>query len=110
MKFGNLFGNRADNDGGELAIMTERIIIKSDKIMKKGLATSMNFDRVQDMDSDDIEMMRDCSALWTESKDYVMKVANLLDQIPEIKKDQEDIKRQLAECRSLLREIARREA
>lgn len=110
MKFSGLFGNRADNDGGELANMTERIIIKSDKIMKKGLTTSMDFDRVQDMDSDDFEMMRDCSALWTESKDYVMKVANLLDQIPEIRKEQETIKKQLAECQSLLREIARREA
>lgn len=111
MKFGKLFGNRADNDGGELANMTERIIIKSDKIMKKGLATSMDFDSVQNMDSDDFEMMRDCSALWNESKDYVMKTANLLDQIPEIKKNQEDIKKQLAEIRLLLREIAsKREA
>ena len=111
MKFSGLFGNRSDNDGGELANMTERIIIKSDKIMKKSLAASMDFDRAQDMDSDDFEMMRDCSALWTETKDYIMKTANLLDQIPQIKKDQEDIKKQLAECQSLLREIAsKREA
>lgn len=111
MKFRNLFGNRADNDGGELANMTEKIIIKSDKIMKMGLATSMDFDRVRDMDSDDFEMMRDCSALWNDSKDYVMKTANLLDQIPEIKKEQETIKRQLEEIQALLRMIAsKREA
>ena len=110
MKISEL-GNRADNDGGELAKMTESIIKKSDKIMNKGLATSMEFDRVRDMDSDDFEMMRDCSDLWNDSKDYVMKTANLLDQIPEIKKEQEVIKRQLEEIQALLRMIAsKREA
>ena len=111
MKFRNLFGNRADNDGGELANMTERIIIKSDKIMKMGFATSMSFENVENMDSDDFEMMRDCSALWNESKDYVMKTANLLDQIPKIQEDQKVIRKQLSEIQLLLREIAsKREA
>ena len=104
MKFGDLF--KKENDGKDLEMATMEIIEKSDRIMKKGIASSMRLDAIQNMDSDDIEMMRDCSALWSMSKDYTMKVAVILNQIPEIQKEQKTIKKQLEECQALLREIA----
>lgn len=108
MKWSDLFKKEVDDKS--LAIATDEIIESSNEIVRKGIASSMRFDVIQNMSSEDIEMMRECSKLWSMSTEYAMKVAVILDQIPEIKKEQETIKKQLEECRSLLREIARREA
>lgn len=108
MKWSDLFKKEVDDKS--LAIATDEIIERSNEIVRKGIASSMRLDAIQNMSSEDIEMMRECSKLWSMSTEYAMKVAVILDQIPEIKKEQETIKKQLAECQSLLREIARREA
>lgn len=108
MKWSDLFKKEVDDKS--LAIATDEIIERSNEIVRKGIASSMRLDAIQNMSSEDIEMMRECSKLWSMSTEYAMKVAVILDQIPEIKKEQETIKKQLEECQSLLREIARREA
>lgn len=108
MKWSDLFKKEVDDKS--LATATDEIIDRSNEIMRKGIASSMRLDAIQNMSSEDIEMIRECSKLWSMSTEYAMKVAVILDQIPEIKKEQETIKRQLEECQALLREIARREA
>ena len=109
MKWSDLFKKEVDDK--DLATATDEIIEKSNEIVRKGIASSMCLDAIQNMSSEDIEMMRKCSKLWSMSTEYAMKVAVILDQIPEIKKEQEDIKKQLAEIQALLREIAsKREA
>lgn len=108
MKWSDLFKKEVDDKS--LATATNEIIESSNEIVRKGIASSMRFDTIQNMSSEDIEMMRECSKLWSMSTEYAMKVAVILDQIPEIKKEQETIKKQLEECQSLLRVIARREA
>ena len=109
MKWSDLFKKEIDDK--DLATATDEIIEKSNEIVRKGIASSMRLDAIQNMSSEDIEMMRECSKLWSMSTEYAMKVAVILDQIPEIKKEQETIKKQLEECQVLLREIAsKREA
>lgn len=108
LKWSELF--RSKNEDRNLEQTTVDIVDKTDEFVKKGVTSSMNLDNIQNMSSEDIEMMRMLSAIWSDSKVYAIKVAAVLDQIPEIKKEQETIKKQLAECQSLLREIARREA
>lgn len=109
MKWSDLFKKEVDDK--DLATATDEIIESSNEIVRKGIVSSMRLDVIQNMSSEDIEMMRECSKLWSMSTEYAMKVAVILDQIPEIKKEQETIKKQLEECQALLRVIAnKREA
>lgn len=107
----NFFAKETENDS--LVAMTERLMDGSERIMKKALASTMKFENIQDMSSEDFEFMRDSSALWSDSKEYVMKAAERLDQIDELKKEVEDLVKKvdyqndlLSDIRSKLREIA----
>jgi len=99
------------NDEKDMSTMTKELLESTETIMKRGMAANMKFENFQKMSSEDFELMRECSKLWTDSTEYAFKAAAIMDMIPEIKKEQETIKKQLAECQSLLREIAsKREA
>lgn len=109
----NFFAKETENDS--LVGMTESIMDRSEQIMKKTLMPAMQFDNLKDMSSEDIEFMRETSALWCDSKEYAMKAAERLDQVDELRKKVEDLVRKvdyqndlLRDIRSKLREIAER--
>lgn len=103
MDIRRLFAKETENES--LAGMTERLMDKSEGLMKKTLMSTMKFENLKEMSSEDFEFMRETSALWSESKDYAMKAAERLDQIDELKKEVSDLVKNVDYLNELLKDI-----
>ncbi len=103
MDIRKLFGLETENEN--LVGMTEAIMDESERIMKKALVGTMKFENIQDMSSEDFELIRESSALWKDYKDCAMKAAERLDQMEDLKKEVEKMNKKLDYYNELLSEI-----